>query len=458
MSDPGRSPAEQLVSPVDVAAAPLGFLDGVVDVLELAKIRITLLVTGAAAGACLAGGGSGAILSHLVGGTALLVGGANALNQVLEREADASMGRTRDRPVAAGRIPAGGAAAAGGLLCVAGIGWLWAATNPLTAGLGVAAALVYLGVYTPLKRRSPASLLVGAVPGALPALGGWTAVHDRVDATGLALFAVLFLWQLPHFLALGRRFRHQYRAAGFAVWPVGERGSSRSNRIAVLSTLALLPVSVAPALLGTGGLAYCGVALVAGGCYVSAAVRFATAGSPAGEGEAGARSAGQPLFRVSLYYLPVLLGALVLDEVVLRSGRPPIEILPDVNAGLNGVAALCLVSGFLAIRRGKVETHRAWMLTAGAASALFLGTYLVYHARVGSVPFGGQGWVRTLYLAILVSHVVLAIVVVPAAIVTVVRGLSGERAAHRRLARKLLPVWLYVSVTGVIVYYMVHRL
>jgi len=455
MSDPApRSPAEQLAPPVDLPTDAFGVLDGVVDLLELAKIRITLLVSLTAVGACLAAGGGGAVLSHLVGGTVLLVGGANALNQVLERDADGSMGRTRDRPVAAGRIPAAGAAGAGTLLCVAGIGWLWAATNPLTAGLGAGAALLYLGVYTPLKRRSPASLLVGAVPGALPALGGWTAVRARVDATGLALFAILFLWQLPHFLALGRRFRDQYRAAGFAVWPVGEGGASRSDRIAVLSTLALLPVSVAPALLGTGGLAYCGAALLAGGYYIRAAVRFATTG----EGRAGGRPAARSLFRVSLYYLPLLLGALVIDQAALRSGRPPIEMLPEVNAGLNGVAALCLVAGFLAIRRGKVETHRSWMLTSGAASALFLGTYLVYHARVGSVPFGGHGLVRALYLAILVSHVVLAIAVVPAAIVTVVRGLSGKRAAHRRLARKLLPVWLYVSVTGVIVYWMVHRL
>lgn len=455
MSDPApRSPAEQVASPVDLSADALGVLDGVVDLLELARVRIVLLVAGAALGAGLAAGGGGATLWHLVGGTVLLVGGTNALNPVLEREADASLGRTPDRPVAARRIPASGAAGAGALLCVAGIGWLWAATNPLTAVLGAGAALLYLGVHTPLERRSPASLMVGAVPGALPALGGWTAVRARIDATGLALFGVLFLWQLPHFLALGRRFRHEYRAAGVAVWPRGEGGASRSDRIAVLSTLALLPVSVAPALLGTGGLVYCGVALLAGACYLRAAVRFAT---PDG-GRAGARPAARSLFRVSLYYLPVLLGVLVFDEVALRSGRPPIGILPDVNAVLNGVAALCLVAGFLAIRRGKVETHRSWMLTAGVASALFLGTYLVYHARVGSVPFGGHGRVRTLYLAILVSHVVLAVVVVPAAIATVVRGLSGRRAAHRRLARKLLPVWLYVSVTGVIVYYMVHRL
>jgi uncharacterized membrane protein YozB (DUF420 family) len=132
--------------------------------------------------------------------------------------------------------------------------------------------------------------------------------------------------------------------------------------------------------------------------------------------------------------------------------------LPTLNAVLNASAALVLVAGYLAIRRRRVTLHRTCMLTALGLSAAFLVSYLVYHAQVGSRPFTGQGPIRTLYFAILISHTILAIVIVPLVLLTVRRGLTGQFARHVRLARWTLPLWLYVSVTGVVVYWMLYRM
>ena len=132
--------------------------------------------------------------------------------------------------------------------------------------------------------------------------------------------------------------------------------------------------------------------------------------------------------------------------------------LPAVNATLNGVAATLLAAGFVCIRRGRVDLHRRFMLAAFATSALFLASYLVYHAQVGSRPFTGEGPVRVVYFTILVSHIVLAAAILPLAIVTLRRGLRRDDARHAALAKWTLPIWLYVSVTGVAVYWMLYRL
>jgi uncharacterized membrane protein YozB (DUF420 family) len=132
--------------------------------------------------------------------------------------------------------------------------------------------------------------------------------------------------------------------------------------------------------------------------------------------------------------------------------------LPTVNAILNTASALCLVAGYVFIRQRRIEAHRFAMLAAFTLSALFLVSYLIHHARVGSVPFQGTGLMRVLYFAVLIPHVILAATVVPLAIVTIKRGLSGNFARHRSIARVTLPVWLYVSLSGVIVYLMLYRL
>lgn len=132
--------------------------------------------------------------------------------------------------------------------------------------------------------------------------------------------------------------------------------------------------------------------------------------------------------------------------------------LPDVNAVLNGTAATLLVVGWILIKRKKEAAHKACMLAATACSALFLACYLVYHAQVGSVKFQGQGTIRTIYFTILLSHTVLAVVNVPLVVLTLVRGFRGDRERHRKIARITLPLWLYVSVTGIVVYWMLYRM
>jgi putative membrane protein len=147
--------------------------------------------------------------------------------------------------------------------------------------------------------------------------------------------------------------------------------------------------------------------------------------------------------------------------LVMRPGgtmAPGTSVLPAVNAALNGTAAVLLTLGWFNIRRRNVAAHRACMLAAFGASTLFLVSYVTYHARAASVPFTGQGWIRPVYFFILITHIVLAAVIVPLALTTIYRALRGELWRHKRIARVTLPIWLYVSVTGVLVYLMVHRL
>ena len=133
-----------------------------------------------------------------------------------------------------------------------------------------------------------------------------------------------------------------------------------------------------------------------------------------------------------------------------------ISYLPTVNATLNAIAGVCLVIAWTHIRRRRIEAHRRWMLAAFTASALFLVSYVTYHANAGSRPYHGTGWLRTVYFAVLIPHVLLAAAVVPLAIVTLRRGLRRDDARHRRIARITLPIWLFVSVTGVVVYLMLY--
>ena len=135
----------------------------------------------------------------------------------------------------------------------------------------------------------------------------------------------------------------------------------------------------------------------------------------------------------------------------------PVSSLPSVNAALNSASALLLIAGYLFIRNKRVLAHKACMLAAFTTSSLFLLSYLVYHYNVGSVPFRGQGWIRTVYFAILISHTVLAVLIVPLVLITLTRALKGNFDRHRRIARWTFPLWLYVSVTGVIVYWMLYR-
>lgn len=136
----------------------------------------------------------------------------------------------------------------------------------------------------------------------------------------------------------------------------------------------------------------------------------------------------------------------------------PLSYLPGLNAALNAASALLLIAGYLFIRNKKVGAHRLCMLSAFGSSVLFLISYLTYHLQVGSVRFQGRGWMRAIYFAVLLSHTTLAVVIVPLVVVTLARALKGSFEAHRRIARRTLPLWLYVSITGVLVYWMLYHL
>jgi protoheme IX farnesyltransferase len=280
----------------------------VADYLALTKPRLNFLVVAtSAAGYYLGspGGPSALPMAQAVGGTALVAAGAAVLNQVFERDTDALMPRTRGRPVPDGRVSPPDATTFGAALATAGLALLALSANILAAGLAVATLVIYLGVYTPLKRRSSVSTLVGAIPGALPPLIGWAASSGGVSAGGAALFAIVFVWQIPHFMAIAWLYRDDYRMAGFPMLPVIDPGGSRAGRQAVLYAAALVPVSLLPAAAGVSGPPYFWAALLLSLVQFWLASRFAAARS-----DASARA----LFYGSITYLPLLWAAMMLDH------------------------------------------------------------------------------------------------------------------------------------------------
>ena len=245
------------------------------------------------------------LMVHTLLGTALLAAGAAALNQYLEREYDARMPRTANRPLPTGEITPGAALAVGAVMSVVGMCQLTFAVNPLTGILGVITLATYLFVYTPLKRVTTLNTLVGAVPGALPPLMGWTAAAGTLSLGGWTLFTLLFFWQLPHFMAIAWLYREDYARGGFRMLSVVDPGGRRTGMTAVRHTLALLGFSLTPYLAGIAGLGYLWCALVLGIGFLVCAVRFAM------------RLQGRDarlLFFASILYLPLILGILVVDK------------------------------------------------------------------------------------------------------------------------------------------------
>lgn len=282
------------------------------DWLVLAKARITALVLVTTAAGFVMGSHGDVGLTRLavaLVGTALASAGAAALNQVVERRHDALMRRTASRPVAAGRITPRLGLAFGLALSVAGVLWLALLVNPLTGALGFLTIALYIGAYTPLKRLTSLNTLVGAVPGAIPPVMGWTAATGSIDAGAWALFGILYLWQLPHFLAIAWMYREDYARAGFPMLPVVDPGGESTARQVAVATVGLIPVSLLPTFLGMAGGIYFFGALVLGVGFVAFALGLAFGRQ---------RSAARRLLLASVTYLPVLLGLLVLD----RSAAP----------------------------------------------------------------------------------------------------------------------------------------
>ncbi len=277
------------------------------DLAELVKARLSLLTLATA----MAGFALGVreswdwlLLTATLAGTALSAAGAAALNQWWEREHDGLMKRTARRPLPAGRMVATDALLAGLALCVAGVGCLGLFANLLSAALAATTIVFYILVYTPLKRITTLNTIIGAVPGALPPLIGWTAAHGSIDAEGLTLFVILFLWQMPHFLAIAWLYRDDYAQAGFKMLSEGDESGAMTGRQAVVYSLALLAVSLLPSVFfGYSELYFYG-ALALGVGFTALAGKFAVSG--------GSVPAAKALFLGSIAYLPLLLGLMVL--------------------------------------------------------------------------------------------------------------------------------------------------
>lgn len=246
------------------------------------------------------------VLLHALVGTSLAAGGTSALNMIVERDVDALMRRTARRPLPAGRVAVPTAMAFAWTISALGVLELVLFVNGTTALLAAATLLVYVFVYTPLKRRTSLATLVGAIPGALPIVGGWTASGAPLDARAAALFAILFLWQLPHVLALSWIHREDYARAGLRMMSVNDAEGGATFRQATLDAAALLPVSLAPALLSMAGWPYFFLALPLSGTLIALAWAGARKPSPL---------RARRLFLATLAYLPLLLGALVAGAI-----------------------------------------------------------------------------------------------------------------------------------------------
>ena len=275
------------------------------DLLELTKPRITLLVLVTTLVGFYMGSRDGInflLLLHAIVGTGLVASGASALNQYLERDLDGRMVRTRNRPLPDGRLLANEALLFSGIVSAAGVAYLLYFVNVLTAALGVATLAGYILVYTPLKTRTALCTLIGAFPGAAPPVMGWTAARGDVDAVALSLFAILFLWQMPHFFAIAWIYTEDYTRAGFSMHVSG----SRTGRQIIFFCCALIPISILPTVFGLTGMTYFIGAIALGFIYLGYGFAVALFRS---------NTYAHRLLRVSIFYLPALLVLMMLDKV-----------------------------------------------------------------------------------------------------------------------------------------------
>ena len=278
------------------------------DFVALTKPRLNLLVVATTAGGYYLGAGPGANVVSLINvtlATALVAGGSAAFNQVMERRVDALMERTRRRPVADGRLLPRESLLFAATLSLVGLLWLALTTTALATVVALVTLLTYVVLYTPLKQRTSFSTVVGAIPGALPPMIGWAAATDTVSREAWVLFAIIFLWQMPHFLAIAWLFKDDYGRAGFPMLPVLEPdGRSTGYHVAAYAS-ALLPVSLIPSVMGLAGFVYFGVALALGLAFLAVSLRFAVSRT---------RRDARVLFFTSIAYLPLVWLVMVLDR------------------------------------------------------------------------------------------------------------------------------------------------
>jgi protoheme IX farnesyltransferase len=276
--------------------------------VELTKPRITLLVVLTAAAGYALGSKSGVDflgLTHLSIGIALLSSGIGALNQYLERDLDRLMRRTASRPLPAGRLSPTGALIFGTVLCCAATGYLAVFTNMQSSIFGVLTLASYLFVYTPLKTKTTMSTVLGAFPGAMPPFIGWVAARGEAGLEAWVLFAILFLWQFPHFLAIAWMYREDYARAGVRMLPVVEPEGRVTGQQIILYAMLLVPVSLLPYPMKLAGTVYLIGALVLGAVFLFYSVRAAIRRTTRGARE---------LLLASVLYLPALFGLMVLNR------------------------------------------------------------------------------------------------------------------------------------------------
>lgn len=279
------------------------------DYQVLCKVRLNMMVlVSAAVGFFMAPAATFGWVTflHMLFGTGVTAAASGVLNQWMEIDRDRRMPRTRNRPLPAGRISAREGLIAGLILSLVGLGWLLAFTNVLTFTLGAATLGSYLFLYTPLKVRSTLNTVVGAVPGALPPVMGYAAAAGVLDWKAAVLFGILFMWQMPHFLAIATLYREDYRAGGYVMLPVVDPELTDTARQSVLYLGALTIVSLMPSMFRMTGLAYTGVAVLLGAGFMSAGVQFALRRT---------RADARRMFFASIAYLPLLLVTMVLDKV-----------------------------------------------------------------------------------------------------------------------------------------------
>ena len=280
---------------------------GVADYVVLAKPRLNAMVLATTLGGAWLGSRGTApalLLLHATAGTGLVAVGAGAINMVMERRTDALMLRTRGRPLPSGRMQPAEGLVFGILAAAAGLAWLALGTTLLAAGLAAGTLLAYLAIYTPMKGRSASNTLVGAVPGAVPPMIGWVAAGHGLGGGAWVLFAVLYLWQIPHFLSIAWLYREDYARAGLVMLPGVDGTGAAAGRHAVLYAVFLTGASLFAAPVGLAGGTYLAGAVLLGAGYVAAAVAFARA-----RRDASARR----LLHASLLYVPLLFVLMGLD-------------------------------------------------------------------------------------------------------------------------------------------------
>ena len=279
------------------------------DLMMLTKARLSLLVIITTfIGFCAASGSrlDWLLLFHTVFGTTLAAAAAAVLNQYIEAHVDRLMERTRHRPLPAGRMKRGHALRLGVALGAIGVAWLWFAVNPLSAALAAATILIYVGMYTPLKRRTPLCTIVGAISGAIPPMIGWVAARPSFDLGAWILFGILFTWQMPHFLAIAWLYRDEYAQAGFVMLKRDDVSGCATAMQSLLYTIALVAITALPFTTGLNSGIYLGGTIALDAAMLWFAAQFLLQRT---------RPSARRLFFASILFLPVLLGLMIFTKL-----------------------------------------------------------------------------------------------------------------------------------------------